>query len=320
MSTFEAAKKFKAEGNAYFKDKKYEEAIEKYSRAIELNANDVTFFSNRSACHAALSQWQKAADDGRQCVMVDKNFVKGYFRAGLAQQKLGNLEMAQDFVKRGLGIESGNKDLKGMSREIDEELRQVKVKASVNTAQEQMQSGQIYESFRTLESAMRLDPNNPQLNKMMDIVRPKYEAKEKERVAGLNPVEKLKEEGDKYFKASSFEKAIDTYSKAISQTTDQSSDFILKVYSNRAACYKQLSNFEGTISDCTHVLEYKENDVKALVRRAQAYEACEKYKSALQDVRTVLASGYDTVGKANYDLANGMQHRLNRVIAQLKAM
>ena len=67
------------------------------------------------------------------------------------------------------------------------------------------------------------------------------------------------------------------------------------------------------------MLEYKTDDVKALVRRAQAYEACERYKSAMQDVRQVLSYGQETVGKASFDLANGMQHRLNRVIAQLKA-
>lgn len=55
------------------------------------------------------------------------------------------------------------------------------------------------------------------------------------------------------------------------------------------------------------------------MRRAQASEASERYKSALQDVRQVLSYGQETCGKATYDLANGMQHRLNRVIAQLKA-
>jgi hypothetical protein len=54
------------------------------------------------------------------------------------------------------------------------------------------------------------------------------------------------------------------------------------------------------------------------MRRAQASEACERYKSALQDVRQVIAFGPEVCGKATYDLANGMQHRLNRVINQLK--
>lgn len=67
------------------------------------------------------------------------------------------------------------------------------------------------------------------------------------------------------------------------------------------------------------MLEYKPDDIKALVRRAQAFEACERYKSALQDVRQVLSYGVDAVGKPTYDLANGMQHRLNKVIQQLKS-
>lgn len=80
-----------------------------------------------------------------------------------------------------------------------------------------------------------------------------------------------------------------------------------------------MSNFDGVIADSTSVLEYKPDDVKALMRRAQAYEACERYKSALQDVRQVLAYGPDACGKQTYDMANGMQHRLNRVIAQLRS-
>ena len=54
------------------------------------------------------------------------------------------------------------------------------------------------------------------------------------------------------------------------------------------------------------------------MRRAQAFEACERYKLALQDVRLVLSYGQEAVGKTTYDLANGMQHRLNRVITQLR--
>ena len=40
-----------------------------------------------------------------------------------------------------------------------------------------------------------------------------------------------------------------------------------QVYNNRAACYKQLSNFDGTIEDSTNVLEHEPDNVKALVRR-----------------------------------------------------
>jgi two-component SAPR family response regulator len=39
----------------------------------------------------------------------------------------------------------------------------------------------------------------------------------------------------------------------------------IKCYNNRAACYKQLSNFDGTIGDSTSVLEYKPDDIKVCV-------------------------------------------------------
>merc|ERR1719473_877907 len=105
----------------------------------------------------------------------------------------------------------------------------------------------------------------------------------------------MKEEGDNHFKAAQFEAAIDKYTNCLDALRNDSCELALKCYANRAACYKQISNFEGTIGDSTMVLEHKPNDIKSLMRRAQASEASERYKSALQDVRQVLSLGIDTV-------------------------
>lgn len=86
------------------------------------------------------------------------------------------------------------------------------------------------------------------------------------------------------------------------------------------ACYKQISNFDGVISDCTAVLEVDPENVKALIRRAQAFEGVERYRFALQDVKTVLVMPYSKVGQANFNLCNMMQHRLQRTVNQLKKM
>jgi len=262
--------------------------------------------------------WAEAAEDGRQCIMTDKSFVKGYFRAALGLQNLGNLEGALDAVKRGLGIDSVNADLKKMSREIEEAQRMKKVDAAISQGESQLAANDINNAYKTIDAALRLDPTNKTLNNLMDKIKPKYEKSEKARVAGLDPKEKIKEQGDAHFKNASFEEAIKSYTKCLDSISDKSSELALKCYGNRAACYKQISNFDGTIADSTSVLEHKPDDIKSLMRRAQAYEAVERYKSSLQDVRQVLAYGIDAVGKSTFDLANGMQHRLNRVIAQLK--
>lgn len=313
-----AAQARKAEGNDFFKNKKYAEAIAKYTEAIAEDPGDVTFYSNRSACYAALNQWNEAAEDGRQCIICDKAFVKGYFRHALALQNMGNFDGALDSVKRGLGIDSQNADLKKMSRELEETMRQKRVESAISTGDQQESSGDMPGAFKTVDQALRLDPTNETLKRMMERIKPKYERAEKARVSTLDPKERMKEEGDNFFKSAQFEKAIVSYTKCLAAISDKSSELALKVYNNRAACYKQLSNFDGTIEDSTNVLEHEPDNVKALVRRAQAYEACERYKLALQDVRQVLAFGQEKAGKQNYDLANGMQHRLNRVIAQLR--
>lgn len=314
----EKAVQLKNEGNEYFKKKQYQQAIDKYTEAIKLNSSDVTFYSNRSACYAALEKWEEAAADGRECIMCDKNFVKGYFRQALGLQNLGNLDGALDACKRGLGIDSTNADLKKMCREIEESQRNAKVEALMTAAENQLSAGEIPEAYKSVDLALRLDPNNPKLNRLKDRVQPLYERAEKARKATLDPKERQKEAADQLYKDAKFEEAIKAYTKCLDSISDKSSELALKCYGNRAACYKQVSNFDGIIQDSTAVLEYKPDDVKSLVRRAQAFEACERYKSSLQDVRQVLALGVDVCGKATFDLCNGMQHRLNKVIAQLK--
>jgi stress-induced-phosphoprotein 1 len=168
-----------------------------------------------------------------------------------------------------------------------------------------------------------LDAGNTEIQKLQSIVKPKYDAMEAKRKSGLSGVERHKEQGDECYKNANFEGAVEHYTKclnALKADGKGDSELALKSYSNRAACYKQISNFDGTIADCSAVLEVEHDNVKALIRRAQAFEGVERYRFALQDVKAVLSMPYEKVGKANFDLCNGMQHRLNRVVQQLKAM
>lgn len=54
-------------------------------------------------------------------------------------------------------------------------------------------------------------------------------------------------------------------------------------YSNRAACYNALGNWEKVVEDTTAAIALDNEYVKALNRRANAYEHLEKYREALLD-------------------------------------
>ena len=70
---------------------------------------------------------------------------------------------------------------------------------------------------------------------------------------------------------------------------DDEKDLKIACLSNRATCYSQYHNYKKVIEDCTRVLEMDPTHVKALIRRGLAYEATEKYKLGLEDMRQAQA-------------------------------
>jgi len=317
------AEAFKNEGNNFFKSGKYKEAIEKYEEASNIDPTVPAYFSNAAACWEKLGDFEMMAEAGKNCIKADRMFVKGYFRLATAQKKLNQLAECIKTLENGLGIEASNADLKKMKKEITELQRGEQVAVHIAKASEQLQNGEIAAAMKTLELASRLDAGNADIERMMAKVKPKFEAMEAKRKASLSPTEGHKERGDEAYKNANFEVAVDHYTKCIDALKREGrgeSELALKAYSNRAACYKQISNFDGTIADCTAVLEIDPENVKALVRRAQAFEGVERYRFALQDVKTVLTMPSSQVGKANLDICNMMQHRLNRTVAALKKM
>lgn len=78
------SEELKKQGNDAFLAKDYNKAIELFTQAIELNPSQPVYYSNRSGCYAQLQNWEKALEDGKKCLELDPNFVKGYSRVGLA--------------------------------------------------------------------------------------------------------------------------------------------------------------------------------------------------------------------------------------------
>lgn len=317
------AEALKGQGNQFFKGGKYAEAIEKYIAATSLDASVPAYWSNMAACYEKLGKYEEMAEAGRSCIKADRSFVKGYFRLATALKAQNQLGDCIKTLESGLAVQSGNADLKKMKKEVQELQRAEQVAGYCSQAKEQAQNGDLGAAMKTLELASRLDAGNSEIDSLMKKIRPKWEAQEKKRKSGLSPTEKHKEKGDEMYKDARFEDAVAEYTKCIDALKKEGkgdSELALKAYSNRAACNKQISHFDGTIEDCTAVLEIDPENVKALIRRAQAFEGVERYRFALQDVKTVLAMPYHQVGKTNFDLCNGMQHRLQRTVAQLKKM
>ncbi|KAK8210880.1 mitochondrial precursor proteins import receptor [Phyllosticta capitalensis] len=88
---------------------------------------------------------------------------------------------------------------------------------------------------------------------------------------------KLKAAGNKAYGSKDYNRAIELYTKAILCKQDP------VFYSNRAACWNATSNWEKVIEDTTAAINLDNQYVKALNRRAHAYEQTERYSEALLD-------------------------------------
>ena len=252
--TNKQAEALKDEGNGFFKAGKFKEAIEKYVAATQIDPNVPAYWSNMAACHEKLKEYEQMAEASRNCIKADRTFIKGYFRLASAQKALNDLEGCIKTLESGLAVQASNNDLKNMKKEVIELQRGEQVATYCAKAREQADANDIAAAYKTLELASRLDAGNPDIEKLMKQVKPKWEQMEAKRKKGLSGPDLHKEKGDELYKNANFEGAIELYTKcidALKSSGKAQSELALKAYSNRAACYKQISNFDGTIADCT---------------------------------------------------------------------
>ncbi|KAJ2553303.1 TOM (translocase of outer membrane) complex component [Coemansia sp. RSA 1933] len=133
-------------------------------------------------------------------------------------------------------------------------------------------------------------------------------------IAGLDKdaskkiAQSLKSRGNKFFQAKRYEKAIELYTQALRFDKDP------VFYSNRAACYAASNKHEQVISDCTNALNLEPQYVKALMRRAQAYESTDRFRDSLYDFTTACI-----LEDFKNNLAAGSAERVLKKLAEAEA-
>ncbi|KAL1914341.1 uncharacterized protein VTP21DRAFT_8980 [Calcarisporiella thermophila] len=116
----------------------------------------------------------------------------------------------------------------------------------------------------------------------------------------------LKTRGNAKFGAKQYSEAITFYSKAIEFHPDP------VYYGNRAACYANLEEHDNVIADCNEALRMDPSYVKALNRRAQAYEKSGQSEKALHDFTAACILD----GFKNQTASTSMERMLKQVVEE----
>ncbi|GJN23579.1 hypothetical protein PR202_gb11241 [Eleusine coracana subsp. coracana] len=105
----EAAEAAKEKGNAAFKEKQWQKAVNFYTEAIKLNGKVPTYYSNRAAAFLELTSYRQAEADCTSAIDLDPKIVKAYLRRGTAREMLGYYKEAVEDFNHALVLEPMNK-------------------------------------------------------------------------------------------------------------------------------------------------------------------------------------------------------------------
>ncbi|XP_073959341.1 small glutamine-rich tetratricopeptide repeat-containing protein alpha-like [Choristoneura fumiferana] len=116
------AERLKNEGNDLMKAERHREALERYSRAVELDPRNAVYFCNRAAAHFKLGEHEAAVADCAAALALQPDYGKAHGRLGLALTALERHREARQAYARAAQLEPDNESYRQNLRLADERL------------------------------------------------------------------------------------------------------------------------------------------------------------------------------------------------------
>lgn len=147
------AAEYKDQANAFFKGGYYQDAVDLYTKAIELDQTQCTFYSNRAAALLEMRKYPLALQDCICALALDQTFTKAHFRAAKCLLYMGKLDDAADqlmIVKKSVN----NKHISNQTQAVEKELKLIAAVRTYLAEYEMEKKGKRYtDALKKLESA-----------------------------------------------------------------------------------------------------------------------------------------------------------------------
>ena len=112
--------KFKRTGKILFREKKYEEALQYYNKAININDNIEVLHSNKGTCLKCLQNYNEAKKEYIKALEINPNNSKNLNRLASIYLIIGDLNEAILTQRKALNIEPNNISFKQQKETINE--------------------------------------------------------------------------------------------------------------------------------------------------------------------------------------------------------
>ncbi|XP_072311154.1 RNA polymerase II-associated protein 3 [Eucyclogobius newberryi] len=244
----------KEKGNMCFKEGKYDEAIECYTRGMSADSYNPVLPTNRATAFFRLKKFAVAESDCNLAIALDSKYLKAFLRRGAARYAQKKYESALEDYEIVLKLDPGN-------TEAQNEVKKIKEIVGSNIAP-------LPEETALTKEAPDVDPE--QLKQI--------EEQQRKQEAVLQ-----KDRGNAYFKEGKYEAAVECYSRGM-----EADSMNVLLPANRAMAYLKLERFKEAEEDCTTAISLDNTYSKAFARRATARVSLGKLEEAKKDFQAVL--------------------------------
>nr|XP_012775294.2 RNA polymerase II-associated protein 3 isoform X1 [Maylandia zebra] len=244
----------KEKGNNFFKDGKYDYAIECYTRGMAADPYNPVLPTNRATSFFRLKKYAVAESDCNLAIALDSKYFKAYARRGAARFALKKYEPALEDYEMVLKLEPDNTEAQNEIKKIREALGH-QVAAVASKAAEPLE-------------APAVDPDQQR----------QIEEQQRRQEAVFQ-----KDRGNAYFKEGKYEAAVECYTRGM-----EADHMNVLLPANRAMAYLKLEKFKEAEEDCTKAIFLDSTYSKAFARRGTARVALGKLEEARQDFQQLL--------------------------------
>lgn len=245
----------KEKGNQFFKDGRFDSAIECYTRAMDADPYNPVPPTNRATCFYRLKKFAVAESDCNLAIALDSKYVKAYIRRAATRTALQKHREALEDYEMVLKLDPGNSEAQTEVQKLQQELNSSK---QTEETEEKRERESITEP--TAEQQQRLQEQQRKQEAVMH-----------------------KDRGNAYFKEGRYEAAVESYTRGME--ADETNALLP---ANRAMAFLKLNRFAEAEQDCSAALALDPSYTKAFARRATARAALGKCRDARDDFEQVL--------------------------------
>lgn len=249
------AMKEKEKGNQFFKDGKYDEAIECYTRGMSADPYNPVLPTNRAASFFRLKKYAVAESDCNLAIALDSKYIKAYSRRGAARFALNNHQGALEDYEMVLKLDPENLDAQNELKKLNQAL-----------ASQKQTEDKVEKTLVEVTPAEEAKPKHIE------------EEQQKRQEAVVQ-----KDRGNAYFKEGKYEAAVESYTKGMEADATNA-----LLAANRAMAYLKLERYAEAEEDCSKAIALDSTYLKAFARRGTARTALGRVAEAKEDFEQVL--------------------------------